>query len=61
MNQKPEDHDNWLLDILLYGSEFTADRVSMVMNELEAPQSLRGGVFTRYDRFFKIKSALPAL
>lgn len=54
MNQKPEDHDNWLLDILLYGSEFTADRVSMVMNELEAPQFLRG-VFTRYDRFFKNK------
>ncbi len=54
MDLKPEDHDNWLLDILLFGSEFSADRVSMVMNELEAPQSLRG-VFTRYDRFFQNK------
>ena len=51
---RPDDHDNWLLDTLLYSSEFTADRVSMVMNELAVPQTLRG-VFTRYERFFQNK------
>lgn len=51
---RPDDHDNWFLDTLLYSSEFSADRISMVMNELNVPQSLRG-VFTRYERFFRSK------
>lgn len=56
-DQKPDDHDNWFLDTLLFGSEFSADRISMVMNELGVAQSLRG-VFTRYDRFFRNKERL---
>ncbi len=48
---KPADRENWLLDTLLYSYEFTADRISMIMNDLRAPQSLRG-TFMRYERFF---------
>lgn len=51
---KPVDAENWLLDTLLYSYEFTADRITMVMNDLKVPQSLRG-VFTRYERFFANK------
>ena len=31
---KPDNADNWLLDILLYSEEFRADRASVLLNEL---------------------------
>ena len=31
---KPENADNWLLDLLLYSDEFSADRASVLLNEL---------------------------
>lgn len=49
--EKPADEDNWLLDMLLYSYEFNAERITMVMEDLKAPPSLRP-IFNRYKNFF---------
>ena len=37
---QPDDLNNWLLDVLLAQGFFSADQVSLWMNELEFPPSL---------------------
>ncbi|WP_309137871.1 BREX-1 system phosphatase PglZ type A [Paenibacillus sp. SC116] len=43
--------DNWLLDTLLYSKEFYADKISLIMNEMNIDSSLRGSV-KKYEKFF---------
>lgn len=46
------DEDNWLLDILLYSSEFSANRVLLYMEELGIDSRLKLQV-RQYEKFFK--------
>lgn len=57
---RPEDLDNWLLDVLLAQGEFSADQVSLWMNELELPPSLRELV-QEHIEFFKDEQRRLAL
>ncbi|MDD3888832.1 MAG: BREX-1 system phosphatase PglZ type A [Syntrophomonadaceae bacterium] len=58
---QPVNEENWLLDILLYSAEFSADKVSMLMNELllvdSSLRSLLGeqiSFFDNKDRYQKL-------
>src|SRR5699024_9743337 len=46
--------DNWLYDTVLYSRRFFADRVSLIMNELQIDTSLRP-VVQQYQVFFESK------
>lgn len=50
-----EDNNNHLLSLLKYSSLFNADRISLVMNQLEIPADLHE-VMTKYHTFFSAKS-----
>jgi uncharacterized protein (TIGR02687 family) len=62
--QRPADSDNWLLDLLLQGAEFKADKVSLYMHEAGLSQEHRavaeehGSFFRRADNITKLRSAL---
>lgn len=38
---RPSDPDNWLLDLLLQGHEFHADKVSLILEDVQLPQDFR--------------------
>jgi len=46
--------DNWLADTVLYSKTFYADRVSLILSELQVDPSLRA-VIKKYERFFNNK------
>lgn len=46
-----EDRDNWLYDTVLYSKVFYADRISLLMNELNIDQPLRP-IIEKYATFF---------
>ncbi|WP_342193880.1 BREX-1 system phosphatase PglZ type A [Paenibacillus uliginis] len=46
--------DNWLLDTILYSRTFYADKISLIMNELNIDPSLRSAV-KKYEKFFGSK------
>src|SRR5690554_5586476 len=46
-----EMEENWLLDTLLYSKSFYADKLSLIMNELNIDPSLRS-VVKKYEKFF---------
>jgi uncharacterized protein (TIGR02687 family) len=46
--------DNWLLDTILYSKTFYADKISLIMNELNIDPSLRSTV-KKYEKFFGSK------
>ncbi|MFC4711062.1 BREX-1 system phosphatase PglZ type A [Enterococcus eurekensis] len=52
-----EDNNNHLLSLLKYSSLFNADRISLVMNQLEIPADLHE-VMTKYHTFFSAKSRI---
>jgi uncharacterized protein (TIGR02687 family) len=63
---QPANEDNWLLDMLLYSAEFSADKVSMLMNELHlVDSSLRNflseqiSFFNNKDRYQKLLALSP--
>jgi len=49
--------DNWLLDTILYSKTFYADRISLIMNELNIDTSLRSSV-KKYEKFFGSKDRI---
>lgn len=51
---KPEPRDNFLIDILLYSQEFSADSTTLVMRDLKIDLSFRE-VIKRYATFFRNK------
>jgi len=55
---KPKDDDNWLLDISLYSEEFSADLVSMVMDELGVENKSYSGFFAKNIKFFENQKRL---
>ena len=49
--------DNWLLDTVLYSKTFYADRVSLLLSNLNIDPSLRGTI-KKYERFFHNKERI---
>jgi uncharacterized protein (TIGR02687 family) len=62
--QRPADSENWLLDLLLQGAEFKADKVSLYMLEAGLSQAHRAvaeehvSFFRRVDNITRLRSAL---
>lgn len=50
-NSVENDKNNWLLDMMLYSESFYADKISMLMRELNIEDSLRHD-FSKYKLFF---------
>lgn len=48
---KPEPNENWLLDVVVAGHEFSAERVALWMQELELPEGFRAFVEARQQFF----------
>ncbi|MBT2571477.1 BREX-1 system phosphatase PglZ type A [Planococcus sp. ISL-110] len=46
--------DNWLADTVLYSKTFFADRISLILNELQMDPALRA-VIKKYEQFFNNK------
>jgi len=46
--------NNWLADTVFYSKTFYADRVSLILNDLQIDQALRG-IVKKYERFFQNK------
>ena len=55
---KPKDDDNWLLDILLFSDEFSADLASMVMDELAVEDKSYSSFFAKNIKFFENQKRL---
>lgn len=53
-NLELEGEDNWLMDTVLYSKTFYADRVSLILSELNIDPSLQA-VIKKYERFFHNK------
>ncbi len=49
---QPDFRDNWLLDILKYSVEFSADRASLIMQDFGVKEPALRGVFKKYLKFF---------
>jgi len=58
---KPDDRQNWLLDILLYSQEFTPDHASLVMNECGITDLSLKPKVKEYALFFKSKERCARL
>lgn len=58
---KPNDLDNWLLDILLYSQEYYADTVALTMRRLYLTNSNLRRVVDRHQTFFNNKQRIEKL
>ena len=54
-SEKPDDADNWLLDILLYSEEYYADTVALTMRRLGLSDPDLRRIVERYASFFDSK------
>ncbi|HZK85030.1 MAG TPA: BREX-1 system phosphatase PglZ type A [Desulfosporosinus sp.] len=52
---KPDDLDNWLLDIVLYSHTFIADKIALMMDDLHVEHSGLRPFFKHYEKFFQSK------
>ena len=52
---KPDDLDNWLLDIMLYSHTFIADKIALMMDDLHVENSGLRPFFKNYEKFFQSK------
>ena len=52
---KPDDCDNWLLDIVLYSRTFIADKIALMMDDLHVENSGLRPFFKHYEKFFQSK------
>jgi len=57
---KPADGENWLLDLLLQGHEYRADRASLALQEVGLPQDFRS-VVEEHSAFFNSAKRVQAL
>ena len=57
---RPADADNWLLDLLLQGYEFRADKASLVLEDVGLPQEFRH-LAEEHAAFFKSAKRMQAL
>lgn len=57
---RPQDADNWLLDLLLQGHEFRADRASLAVQEVGLPYEYRA-IAEEHVQFFRDAKRVQAL
>ena len=57
---RPKDSENWLLDLLLQGHEYKADRVSLALQEAGLPWEFRP-VVEQHAKFFESSKRMAAL
>lgn len=50
-NSVEKEENNWMLDLMLYSESFYADKISMIMRELNIDDTLRHE-FSKYKKFF---------
>jgi len=58
---RPQDKDNWLLDILLYSEEYYADEVALTMRKLGLSNPYLRKVVDRYAKFYKNQNRIDDL
>ena len=58
---RPQDKDNWLLDILIYSEEYYADEVALTMRKLGLTNPYLRKVVNRYAKFFKNQTRIDDL
>lgn len=56
-NMELDSPDNWLYDTTMYSKTFYADRISLIMNELQIENSLRP-IVQQYKKFFDAKERI---
>ena len=49
---KPTDEDNFLIDMLLYGVEFKADKIAILAEQLQVNDAILRPIIHRYPNFF---------
>ena len=54
-NLELDTEDNWLADTVFYSQTFYADKLSIIMNEIQIDPSFRG-VLKKYEKFFENKN-----
>lgn len=59
--EKPEDTNNWLLDLLLYGEEYYADTVALTMRRLNLTNTDLRRVIDRHSKFFDAEARTKKL
>jgi uncharacterized protein (TIGR02687 family) len=59
--EKPNDKENWLLDILIYSIEYYADPVALTMRKLGLTNSYLRKIVDKYNKFFKNESRINDL
>lgn len=57
---KPNPRENWLLDIYKYSVEFSTDKTTVMMRDLNIKQSSLMPVFKKYSKFFSNKDRYAA-
>lgn len=60
-NGRPQDKDNWLLDILIYSYEYYADEVALTMRKLGLTNPYLRKVVDRHAKFFKNQNRIEDL
>lgn len=58
---RPQDKENWLLDILLYSEEYYADEVALTMRKLGLTNPYLRKIVDRYSKFFKNQNRVDEL
>ena len=59
--KKPENKDNWLLDILLYSREFSPDEISIISGDIGITDNSLKVLIKKYYAFFKNKERYEKL
>ncbi|MFZ3131680.1 MAG: BREX-1 system phosphatase PglZ type A [Desulfosporosinus sp.] len=52
---KPDDANNWLLDIMLYSQTFIADKIALMMDDLHVENNGLRPCFMNFEKFFNSK------
>ena len=53
--EKPKSSEDWLIDILKYSTEFSTDKITVLMRELQVEDISLREVFQSYSNFFNNK------
>lgn len=59
--EKPQDKENWLLDILLHSIEYYADQVALTMRKLGLTNPYLRSIVNNYSKFFKSEARINEL
>lgn len=58
---RPDDKENWLLDIIKYSQEFSADKATVIMRDFGVEDKYMRPAFKKYSKFFNNKKRYDRL